>query len=119
MLLDVNGMQYTAHFNHRTEDFWRGNPGGQFNVGKRWITKCIFHSGKCAIPNCADHPNKSFASIGRAVCNPVDQFSKSKGRIKSLTKALAEYVPTKGAEEGKRQLRAQIWDAYFKIVHHK
>ncbi len=110
MLLEVNGIQYTAHFKHRTEEFWRG---------KRWITKCIFHAGKCAIPNCADDPNKSFASIGRAVCNPVDQFSKAKGRIKSLTRALAEYVPTKGDREEKRQLRAEIWSAYFEICPKK
>lgn len=110
MLLEVNGEFYTAHFKHRIQEFYQNKKGKQVMVGLRDSTKCVFHAGKCTVEHCAMQGRSEFASVEVAVCNPGDQFSKVKGRIGSLTKALKRFD---------RPLRKQIWEAYFKISPHK
>lgn len=98
MLLDVAGEPYTAHFSHFQDE------------RLRWETRCVFHAGRCSERGCAARFADSALGVGVAVTNPIDQFSKSKGRILSLTRALS-CVP--------RPIREQIWRAYFAVVPHK
>ncbi len=103
MLLELNdGKQYSAHFSH------------QHDVYGQWLTSCVFHEGKCAVKDCAHNPDGNFRGGGLARCNPIDQFSKVKGRIVSLTRALNTFGPTLN----NRSLRSEIWAAYFKISRH-
>lgn len=133
MLLDVNGTLYTAHFKHRVQEWSRDpKPGKERIIEWRESTKCVFHAGKCTVPNCAMNGNgmpdgngKTF-SVAVAVCNPSDQFSKAQGRIRAFTKALNLFclhnveLSDDGTWAGRcREFRIGIWAAYFKISPNK
>lgn len=120
MLLNIDGDHYTAHFTHRHEKYNRGDTGN-FD-GYRWITRCTFHSGKCTNSKCAEIKDPEITkAIGSAVCNPSDQFSKAKGRIVALTKAMKrhEHTAGNGLSDDGSEFRGKIWAAYFKISPHK
>jgi len=99
MLLETNGTVYSLHFSHEK------NGQGQ------WETRCVLHEGKCRVKDCAHNPDGAFRGFGLARCNPVDQFNKARGGTVSLTRALNTFTPV----ANHRELRKQIWSAYFKI----
>lgn len=102
MQLEVNGVIYTSHFVHGMRE-----------------TKCILHKGECKGRECIDKYLDSevegVVSVGEARCNTNDQFSKAKGRILSLTRAMANQTETKSNSE----LRKYLWARYFSIAPRK
>lgn len=98
MVLNVDGRLYTAHFSHRKD------------TRERWLTKCVIHADRCRAKDCAALFHIGVPGVGVAVCNPVDQFSKKKGRIMSLTRALHSFP---------REVRGSVWSAYFKVSPHR
>ena len=99
MLLKIADEEYTIHFQHRVVE--------DAPKRRRWTTRCFFHAGRCAVKSCLGTTDPHAIGYGVAICNPIDQFSKAKGRIHSLTKAL-ETLP--------RDFRQEVWKAYFEVV---
>lgn len=106
MFLEIEGLPYTLHFNH-TKD-----------KREHWMTKCVFHPGKCTIKGHADSFREEdkpllygcallYGRVGVAHCNPSDQFRKTRGRVIALERAL---------EGLSRAERSKVWNAYFKIA---
>lgn len=93
MLLDVGDKQYAVHFSHYRIPVCE--------------TGCSIHEGRCKVKGCAEliHPYR-----GLAICHENDQFNKAVGRKISLGRAL-QPLP--------RELRKQIWYAYFKLSPHR
>lgn len=98
MILQVGDLTYVAHFQHVLSQ----------------TTYCDFHVGCCLRANgkgpCLVKPPLPYVGMGIASCHEDDQFSKSAGRKVSLARAL-RIIP--------RNLRHEIWEAYFKISPHK
>lgn len=105
MLLDVGDKKYAVHFTHGSGSIFDISPE-VLKFEDRYVTTCRLHEGTCVVKGCAsqDHP-----LYGAAFCHPNDQFSKRVGRKMALARALAP-LP--------RNLRQQIWDAYFKVSPH-
>lgn len=62
----------------------------------------------CTIDSIAEDRTVFPVTMGCSILNPVDQFSKSKGRKKSLARAME-------AAEFSFSERKIIWEAYFKF----
>ena len=95
MFIQLDGMSYTIHFKHNTDE-----------DGVRY-TYCRLHEG-----DCKGGSHNHIFSDAVAICHPTDQFSKAKGRILSLTRAIKEY-------NASRELRRLIWAEYFKQAPRK
>lgn len=59
----------------------------------------------CDIYDTSKPINEDFIGSGESYCNPVDQFSKKRGRKIALKRAI---------EHLSREERKVIWEAYFK-----
>lgn len=98
MILETISGKFTVHFWH-SEGFGTNGHGRQTSCGLHY-----FDGGKC------DNPCDALdLQRGVSYCAPTDMFDRNRGRKIALSRAIKSLS---------RQLRAEIWQAYFKTIGH-
>lgn len=103
MLLQLNGIEYSIHFQHnrkvpRTFESAALEPSWQQTI-------CKIHAGRCQIKGCPE--GIPIIGMGVAHCSEQDDFDKAKGRKLSFGRAIQQSFS--------RVERDQFWTEYFKV----
>lgn len=101
MKLTISGKEYAFKFKHTQE----GGPRVIGKLGGEIPAEPLVRHTACTIVDSSQEESQDFVAIGFAKCHPNDNFSKEKGRQKSLAKALEDACFTKSE-------RGDVWHTY-------
>jgi hypothetical protein len=117
--LKVDGVSYGVRFQYRPVNLLEGERGGEYfaEVDTSLAEREGHDSTRtvCQILILDDEKRTSeLVCEGDATCSLADNFRKTEGRKRSLTKALVEFTKDDFNKVFTRKLRKAFWTAYFR-----